>query len=40
MTETEQRAADTKFYNDWCSIGDEKAIVSVFELNFLRMYST
>lgn len=30
MTDTEQRNAATKFYNDWRGIGDEKATVSVF----------
>lgn len=35
MTEAEQRAAATKFYNDWHGIGDEKVTASVFGLSFL-----
>lgn len=35
MTETEKRAAATKFYNDWHSIGDEKSDCQRFWIEFL-----
>ncbi len=34
MTETEQRAAATKFYNDWRGIGDEKSDSQRFWIEF------
>lgn len=35
MTETEKRAAATKFYNDWRGIGDEKSDSQRFWIEFL-----
>lgn len=35
MTETEKRAAATKFYNDWRGIGDEKSDCQKFWIEFL-----
>lgn len=35
MTETEKRAAATKFYNDWRGIGDEKSDCQRFWIEFL-----
>lgn len=35
MTEAEKRAAATKFYNDWCGIGDEKSDCQRFWIEFL-----
>lgn len=37
MTDTEQRNAATKFYNDWRGIGDEKSDSQRFWIDFLRM---
>lgn len=34
MTDTEQRSAATKFYNDWRGIGDEKSDCQRFWIDF------
>ncbi len=34
MTDTEQRNAATKFYNDWRGIGDEKSDSQRFWIDF------
>lgn len=34
MTDTEQRSAATKFYNDWRGIGDEKSDCHRFGIDF------
>ena len=36
MTETEKRAAATKFYNDWHGLGDEKSDSQRFWIEFLN----